>query len=186
MTTRFKEHDLTEGLTGAIHETGHSLYEQVQTRTIITFPLYQTPLPPNTLPPACEGAPNPLSLPILLTPLLPASSSHPFPPPPPPTHPPPPLAPANLPCPCSLPPLSLAPARPRFLPPPSVFPCPLTPLPNPPQRLPVILTVLPSSVLHVLHVPLPAYLLQPLIPHQLDILCFFFALYPSASCRGSP
>ncbi|DBA84432.1 TPA: hypothetical protein ACH3X1_006065 [Trebouxia sp. C0004] len=28
MTTRFKEHDLTEGLTGAIHETGHSLYEQ--------------------------------------------------------------------------------------------------------------------------------------------------------------
>ena len=29
MTTRFKEHDLTEGLTGAIHETGHSLYEQV-------------------------------------------------------------------------------------------------------------------------------------------------------------
>ena len=29
MTTRFKEDDLTEGLTGAIHETGHSLYEQV-------------------------------------------------------------------------------------------------------------------------------------------------------------
>ncbi len=29
MTTRFKENDLTEGLTGAIHETGHSLYEQV-------------------------------------------------------------------------------------------------------------------------------------------------------------
>ena len=28
MTTRFKEHDLTEGLTGAIHETGHALYEQ--------------------------------------------------------------------------------------------------------------------------------------------------------------
>ena len=27
MTTRFKENDLTEGLTGAIHETGHSLYE---------------------------------------------------------------------------------------------------------------------------------------------------------------
>jgi hypothetical protein len=28
MTTRFKEEDLTEGLTGAIHETGHALYEQ--------------------------------------------------------------------------------------------------------------------------------------------------------------
>jgi carboxypeptidase Taq len=28
MTTRFKEDDVTEGLTGAIHETGHSLYEQ--------------------------------------------------------------------------------------------------------------------------------------------------------------
>ena len=28
MTTRFKENDVTEGLTGAIHETGHSLYEQ--------------------------------------------------------------------------------------------------------------------------------------------------------------
>lgn len=28
MTTRFKEHDLTEGLTGAVHETGHALYEQ--------------------------------------------------------------------------------------------------------------------------------------------------------------
>jgi carboxypeptidase Taq len=28
MTTRFKEQDLTEGLTGAIHETGHALYEQ--------------------------------------------------------------------------------------------------------------------------------------------------------------
>ena len=28
MTTRFKENDITEGLTGAIHETGHSLYEQ--------------------------------------------------------------------------------------------------------------------------------------------------------------
>merc|ERR1712048_1092557 len=28
MTTRFKQHDLTEGLTGAIHETGHALYEQ--------------------------------------------------------------------------------------------------------------------------------------------------------------
>ena len=27
MTTRFKANDLTEGLTGAIHETGHSLYE---------------------------------------------------------------------------------------------------------------------------------------------------------------
>lgn len=28
MTTRFKPEDLTEGLTGAIHETGHALYEQ--------------------------------------------------------------------------------------------------------------------------------------------------------------
>lgn len=28
MTTRFKDNNLTEGLTGAIHETGHALYEQ--------------------------------------------------------------------------------------------------------------------------------------------------------------
>eukprot|EP00798_Chlamydomonas_sp_ICE-L_P004774 gene4774-34532_t len=28
MTTRYKSHDLAEGLTGAIHEAGHSLYEQ--------------------------------------------------------------------------------------------------------------------------------------------------------------
>lgn len=28
MTTRFKKDDVTEGLTGAIHETGHALYEQ--------------------------------------------------------------------------------------------------------------------------------------------------------------
>jgi carboxypeptidase Taq len=28
MTTRFKKEDITEGLTGAIHETGHALYEQ--------------------------------------------------------------------------------------------------------------------------------------------------------------
>lgn len=28
MTTRFKENDLMEGLTGAIHETGHALYGQ--------------------------------------------------------------------------------------------------------------------------------------------------------------
>ena len=28
MTTRFKRDDVTEGITGAIHETGHSLYEQ--------------------------------------------------------------------------------------------------------------------------------------------------------------
>lgn len=28
MTTRFKPHDLAEGLTGVIHETGHALYEQ--------------------------------------------------------------------------------------------------------------------------------------------------------------
>lgn len=30
MTTRFKREDLTEGITGAIHETGHALYEQVR------------------------------------------------------------------------------------------------------------------------------------------------------------
>jgi carboxypeptidase Taq len=28
MTTRFKQDDLLEGLTGAVHETGHALYEQ--------------------------------------------------------------------------------------------------------------------------------------------------------------
>lgn len=28
MTTRFKEHDIMEGLTGAVHECGHALYEQ--------------------------------------------------------------------------------------------------------------------------------------------------------------
>ena len=28
MTTRFKQDDLTEGITGAIHESGHALYEQ--------------------------------------------------------------------------------------------------------------------------------------------------------------
>jgi carboxypeptidase Taq len=28
MTTRYKKNDVTEGLTGAIHETGHALYEQ--------------------------------------------------------------------------------------------------------------------------------------------------------------
>ena len=28
MTTRFKENDITEGLTGAVHECGHALYEQ--------------------------------------------------------------------------------------------------------------------------------------------------------------
>ena len=28
MTTRFKENDITEGITAAIHETGHSIYEQ--------------------------------------------------------------------------------------------------------------------------------------------------------------
>lgn len=28
MTTRFKKNDITEGITGAIHETGHSMYEQ--------------------------------------------------------------------------------------------------------------------------------------------------------------
>ena len=34
MTTRYKAEDLTEGLSGTIHETGHALYEQVHpTRT---------------------------------------------------------------------------------------------------------------------------------------------------------
>jgi carboxypeptidase Taq len=28
MTTRYKENDIMEGITGTIHETGHSLYEQ--------------------------------------------------------------------------------------------------------------------------------------------------------------
>ena len=28
MTTRFKREDVTEGITGAVHETGHALYEQ--------------------------------------------------------------------------------------------------------------------------------------------------------------
>lgn len=28
MTTRFKKDSLLEGLTGAVHETGHALYEQ--------------------------------------------------------------------------------------------------------------------------------------------------------------
>jgi carboxypeptidase Taq len=28
MTTRYKETDIIEGITGTIHETGHSIYEQ--------------------------------------------------------------------------------------------------------------------------------------------------------------
>ena len=28
MTTRFKPHDLMEGITGAVHECGHAMYEQ--------------------------------------------------------------------------------------------------------------------------------------------------------------
>lgn len=32
MTTRFKGHDMMEGITGAIHETGHALYEQGDNR----------------------------------------------------------------------------------------------------------------------------------------------------------
>ena len=32
MTTRYKENDLSEGLTGTIHETGHALYEQGKKR----------------------------------------------------------------------------------------------------------------------------------------------------------
>jgi Zn-dependent M32 family carboxypeptidase len=43
MTTRFKEHDLTEGLTGAIHETGHALYEQGRNLDYDGLPVNQVP-----------------------------------------------------------------------------------------------------------------------------------------------
>jgi carboxypeptidase Taq len=44
MTTRFKEDDLTEGLTGAIHETGHALYEQGRNLEYDGLPVNQVPL----------------------------------------------------------------------------------------------------------------------------------------------
>lgn len=49
MTTRFKEGDLTEGLTGAIHETGHALYEQGRNLAYDGLPVNQacTQLAPN-------------------------------------------------------------------------------------------------------------------------------------------
>eukprot|EP00457_Paulinella_chromatophora_P002272 gb/GEZN01002276.1/.p1 GENE.gb/GEZN01002276.1/~~gb/GEZN01002276.1/.p1 ORF type:complete len:751 (-),score=111.68 gb/GEZN01002276.1/:302-2518(-) len=39
MTTRFKEHDLSEGITGAIHETGHALYEQGRNQAYDCLPV---------------------------------------------------------------------------------------------------------------------------------------------------
>ena len=49
MTTRFKDDDLTEGLTGAIHETGHALYEQGRN-------LDYDGLPVNQVAPLAQGA----------------------------------------------------------------------------------------------------------------------------------
>lgn len=46
MTTRYKEHDFMEGITGAIHETGHALYEQGRN-------LKFDGLPVNEVRPAC-------------------------------------------------------------------------------------------------------------------------------------
>ena len=47
MTTRFKDSDLTEGLTGAIHETGHALYEQGRNLDYDGLPVNQVaPLAP--------------------------------------------------------------------------------------------------------------------------------------------
>jgi len=39
MTTRYKEKDLTEGITGTIHETGHSLYEQGKNKAYAYLPV---------------------------------------------------------------------------------------------------------------------------------------------------
>ncbi len=44
MTTRFKDDDLTEGLTGAIHETGHALYEQGRNLDYDGLPVNQASL----------------------------------------------------------------------------------------------------------------------------------------------
>ena len=44
MTTRFKDNDLTEGLTGAIHETGHALYEQGRNLEYDGLPVNQVSL----------------------------------------------------------------------------------------------------------------------------------------------
>ena len=46
MTTRFKPDDLTEGLTGAIHETGHALYEQSRNLKYDGLPVNEVSLPP--------------------------------------------------------------------------------------------------------------------------------------------
>ena len=46
MTTRFKPDDLTEGLTGAIHETGHALYEQSRNLKYDGLPVNEVPLLP--------------------------------------------------------------------------------------------------------------------------------------------
>lgn len=45
MTTRFKPDDLTEGLTGAIHETGHALYEQSRNLEYDGLPVNQVEAP---------------------------------------------------------------------------------------------------------------------------------------------
>ncbi|CAE8624370.1 unnamed protein product, partial [Polarella glacialis] len=41
MTTRFKKEDVTEGITGAIHETGHALYEQGRNEEYDGLPVSQ-------------------------------------------------------------------------------------------------------------------------------------------------
>ena len=45
MTTRFKSHDLSEGLTGAIHETGHALYEQARNMKYDGLPVNEVTTP---------------------------------------------------------------------------------------------------------------------------------------------
>jgi len=39
MTTRYKENDIVEGITGTIHETGHSLYEQSRPKEYSELPV---------------------------------------------------------------------------------------------------------------------------------------------------
>ena len=46
MTTRFKPDDLTEGLTGAIHETGHALYEQGRNLKLDGLPINEVSVLP--------------------------------------------------------------------------------------------------------------------------------------------
>ena len=46
MTTRFKASDLVEGVSGAIHETGHALYEQGRPAAYDNLPVSRgAPLP---------------------------------------------------------------------------------------------------------------------------------------------